>query len=66
MNGYTPVTRYEAASRGLTYYYTGKPCARGHVTSRFVSSGNCLDCHRINSRYYVAGLREARKLAEPR
>lgn len=25
-------------------YYTGQPCRRGHISERYVSSGNCVEC----------------------
>lgn len=34
-----------AKSLGHKYYFTGKPCSRGHTTKRFASSGNCTECH---------------------
>lgn len=35
----------EAKSQGLKYYFTGKPCGRGHLSKRSVSSRNCWDCN---------------------
>lgn len=26
------------------YYYSGKPCKRGHLAPRYSSSGNCISC----------------------
>jgi hypothetical protein len=40
------VTREAARAAGLTRYYTGRPCAAGHVTERLVSNGACLQCLR--------------------
>jgi len=37
-------TRQEAKLRGDTYFYTGKPCKRGHVAPRYVSSPICITC----------------------
>jgi hypothetical protein len=37
--------RRDAKSQGLTRYYTGKPCKRGHLAERDVA-GNCLECVR--------------------
>jgi hypothetical protein len=36
----------EAAERKLTKYWTGTPCARGHASYRYVSSGACSECVR--------------------
>lgn len=40
------VTRQEAQAAGVTRYYTGKPCIRGHVAMRLTSNGRCIECHR--------------------
>lgn len=53
------ITISAAARAGLKTYYTGKPCKRGHLALRFVSSGNCVECSREASRisgkkYYAA------------
>jgi len=38
------ISRKAAKAAGLRHYFTGKPCARGHVALRFVSSWNCAQC----------------------
>lgn len=38
------VSKKEAASKGLNRYFTGKPCRRGHLVERLVSSGKCQLC----------------------
>ena len=43
MNGYAE-TRAEAKNKGEKYYFTGKPCKRGHIEPRFSSSGGCTKC----------------------
>lgn len=43
------ISRKEAKSLGLTYYFTGKPCKRGHVAARLSSSANCVECKSILS-----------------
>jgi hypothetical protein len=40
------ISRAEAKARGLTQYFTGKPCGRGHVSARSVSGQCCLECKR--------------------
>lgn len=42
------VTRAEAQARGLTDYFTGRPCARGHIAPRNVKGKHCNVCARIN------------------
>lgn len=37
------ITREDAKARGLSYYFTGKPCKRGHVARRSFS-GPCQEC----------------------
>lgn len=38
------VSRQEAIALGLKHYFTGKSCKRGHVSARYVSSYECLEC----------------------
>lgn len=42
------ITRSEAKALGLKRYFTGKPCKRGHVTTRKVSDKSCRECNRLN------------------
>lgn len=37
------ITRKEAIAKGLSNYFSGKPCKRGHTAKRNVN-GNCLTC----------------------
>lgn len=43
------ISRKDAKSLGLTYYFTGKPCKRGHVAARLSSSANCVECKSVLS-----------------
>lgn len=48
-----PATRDEARSLSAKYFFTGEPCSRGHISRRYVSTGNCATCqyeHRIRWR----------------
>jgi hypothetical protein len=38
------ISREEARAQGLDHYYTGRPCKRGHLALRKVSSGACVEC----------------------
>jgi hypothetical protein len=38
------VTRREALARGLSKYFTGKPCLHGHLSARYSRSGTCITC----------------------
>lgn len=40
------ISRKDAKAQGLTRYYTGKPCLRGHVSERKVAGFACLICSR--------------------
>ena len=40
-----PKTRAEAKTLGAKYYFTGKPCTRGHVAPR-ETKGNCVECRK--------------------
>lgn len=38
------ISMAQAKKKGARYYFTGKPCSRGHVAWRYVSTRNCSDC----------------------
>lgn len=40
------ISRKDALAQGLTHYFTGKPCKRGHVNERFAGNGHCVACHK--------------------
>jgi len=46
------ISRVEAIKNGLTKYYTGKPCSRGHIEERYTSSGSCHGCSLENNAVY--------------
>jgi len=37
-------TGIRARELGQTLYFTGKRCLKGHLSSRYASSGNCVEC----------------------
>lgn len=39
------VTLKAAKARGLTRYFSAKPCKKGHVCERQTSNGNCVACN---------------------
>jgi hypothetical protein len=39
------ISHKDAKAAGLKRYFTGKPCKRGHVAERFVSSADCTECN---------------------
>jgi hypothetical protein len=64
------VTRTEAKATGLSRFFTGQPCAQGHLAQRYCcGDGPCVKCvYAANHRYKtthrerdVAGNREWRK-----
>lgn len=63
-----PITRGGAAALGLKLFFTGKPCIRGHVARRYVSTGGCTVCHREHSAQHQAfykALRIQRAIGSP-
>jgi hypothetical protein len=40
------ITRAEAKAQGLRWYFTGKLCKHGHISERYVSSKQCVECKR--------------------
>ncbi len=66
------ISRKQAIQMGLGFYFTGKPCKRGHIAHRNVSGRGCRICatersaldstKRRNSEYYsLPEVKEARK-----
>lgn len=46
------ISREKARDHGLKFYFTGKPCKRGHTCERYVSNGKCKVCkNTINAKY---------------
>lgn len=56
----THATRLTAATAGATKYNTGKPCARGHLSDRYTSTGGCCECLKFHSREFAGALRQAK------
>src|SRR5690554_607527 len=44
------LSRAEAIERGLTRYFTGKECKRGHISERMVSTKTCVFCKAENEK----------------
>lgn len=42
------LSKEDARSQGLKWYFTGQPCLRGHVAPRQVSNGRCRTCHQTS------------------
>lgn len=44
------LSRKNAQILGFKRYFTGRPCRRGHIVERYVSSGKCIECQRLNGK----------------
>jgi hypothetical protein len=55
-----PKTRSEAMSSGAKYYFTGKPCRRGHVDLR-LTKGECVSCKKEDAPKHLAARRKKPK-----
>lgn len=40
----------DAKKEGKTFYFTGKPCSKGHVAQRYVSGRACVTCTAENTK----------------
>lgn len=52
MNNRLPATSKEARAAGAPRYFTGKPCAHGHISERATASRGCVECLAIISARY--------------
>ena len=34
----------EAKAKGLTFFFTGRPCIHGHIKPRYVCNSECIEC----------------------
>jgi len=53
------ITRKEAAQQGLSRYFTGKPCHRGHISERYMK-GKCIECSKYEKKHGVGKRAEAK------
>jgi hypothetical protein len=44
------ISQQSAYNDGLKFFFTGSPCARGHIAERYVSNGKCRECDSENNR----------------
>lgn len=47
---YTPISRNEALALGLSRFFTGRPCKRGHIAERTTTNSVCCECSMERSR----------------
>lgn len=52
------ISRKDAKARGLIRYFTGKPCPKGHITERLVSTFGCYACTVENGKAWKANNKE--------
>jgi 5-methylcytosine-specific restriction endonuclease McrA len=52
-----------AKAAGLTHYFTGKPCKRGHLVLRQVSGAACTECSYLRSKQWDSAHRQERAIA---
>jgi hypothetical protein len=45
----TNTKRWEAKKAGLKHFFTGIPCQHGHIAKRYVCSGACYECARLQA-----------------
>lgn len=48
------VSRKEALASSAKFYFTGKPCSRGHLADRVVGDRQCVECRREISKRHAA------------
>lgn len=61
------ISRKEAKASGLKWYFTGKPCIRGHISRRQTAGGSCSACAAENTaRYYADDIKKEKMLARAR
>lgn len=48
-------SRSDATGAGAERYFTGSVCSRGHMSDRYTSTGNCVECHlmRVGKRQFI-------------
>lgn len=44
-----PNGRTAAATLGEEFFFTGKPCKRGHLAPRKTVTGDCVECRKIRN-----------------
>lgn len=56
------ITRNEARRDGLSKFFTGQPCLKGHIAERYLSSGYCIECAKISVVKFKNSVTNTRKL----
>jgi len=56
------ISKHEAKARGLSRYFTGKPCKHGHIAERKTSQSNCIECAYVFDRLNKEKINEKQKV----
>ncbi|CAM0102316.1 hypothetical protein VPH234P10_0017 [Vibrio phage 234P10] len=64
MNVEYPATIHEARAKGIKYFFTGKPCKRGHVVARYSANGSCALCNSESSAKALSPRQQAQEDGE--
>ncbi len=59
-----PSDRETARELGVLYFFTGKPCGRGHLSRRTTSRNTCMECVRIAAEKYKSTEKGKKKREE--
>lgn len=60
------ISREDAREKGLTFFFTGNPCRRGHICERYVKACTCLDCSVLPQRKATVKAYDAANYLEKR
>lgn len=55
------ISRKEAKQKGLKYYFTGKPCKKGHMSKRYIKNSCCYECNKQHRKNWYDGNPEYNK-----
>lgn len=56
------ITRQDAQSQGLKFYFTGETCIKDHRSTRYVKTHRCLECNRQFARNWATENPERNRL----
>lgn len=54
--------RSAAKAAGVSRYFTGNPCPKGHVSGRYVTTGSCVECLKLRSKNRTPEQKERAKI----
>ena len=61
-----PTSPSEAKRLGSRLYFTGRPCAHGHIGPRIARSAECIACRRASKQVYKVKYPDKRRAQERR